>query len=62
MSALADADLITPWPLNLKQGEEIDPVESLVHVDEAVFNKLDKEDLSTVRKAGGLTVACAQLL
>ena len=62
VNALADAGLITPWALNLKQGEKVVPVEGLFHVDEAALNKLDDEDFSTVRKAGGLPVAYAQLL
>jgi len=62
VSALADASLITPWALNLKQGEEIVPVKGLFRVDEAALNKLDDEDFSTVRKAGGLPVAYAQIL
>ena len=62
VSALADAGLITPWALNLKQGEEIVPVKGLFHVDEAALDKLDDEAFSTVRKAGGLPVAYAQIL
>ena len=62
VNALADAGLIIPWALNLKQGEEVVPVEGLFHVDEAALNKLDDEDFLTVRKAGGMAVAYAQLL
>lgn len=61
VSALADASLITPWALNIKQGEEIVPVNGLFHVDEAALNELDDEDFSTVRKAGGFAVAYAQI-
>ena len=62
VNALADAGLIIPWALNLKQGEEVVPVKGLFQVDEAALNKLDDEDFLTVRKAGGLAVAYAQLL
>jgi hypothetical protein len=62
VNALADADLITPWELNLKQGEEVVPVKGLFCIDEAALNKLDDEDFLTVRKAGGLALAYAQLL
>jgi len=62
VNALADAGLITPWQLNLKQGEKVVPVKGLFHVDEAALNKLDDEDFLAVRKAGGLAVAYAQLL
>ena len=62
VNALADAGLITPWKINLKQGEKIVPVEGLFSVDEAVLNKLDNQDFLTLRKAGGLALAYAQLL
>jgi len=62
VNALADAGLITPWALNLKQGEEVVPVKGLFHVDEAALNKLDDEDFLAVRKAGGLGVAYAQIV
>jgi hypothetical protein len=62
VNALDDADLITPWEINLKQGEEVVPVEGLFRVDEAALNKLDDEDFLAVRKAGGLALAYAQLL
>ena len=62
VNALADADLIAPWEINLKQGEEVVPVEGLFRVDEAALNKLDDEDFLAVRKAGGLVIAYAQLL
>jgi len=62
VNALADAGLITPWQINLKQGEKVVPVEGLFSVDEAALNKLDDEDFLAVRKAGGLALAYAQLL
>jgi len=62
VNALADAGLITPWALNLKQGEEVVPVKGLFHVDEPALNKLDDEGFLTLRKAGGLAFAYAQLL
>ena len=62
VNALDDAGLITPWALNLKQGEEVVPVTGLFHVDEAALNKLDDDDFLALRKAGGLAVAFAQLL
>ena len=61
VNALVDADLIAPWDINLKQDEEVVPVEGLFRVDEAAFNKLDDEDFLTLRKAGGLTIAYGQL-
>jgi hypothetical protein len=62
VNALTDAGLITPWEINLKQGEKVVPVEGLFRIDEVALNNLDDEDFLAVRKAGGLGVAYAQLL
>jgi hypothetical protein len=62
VNALADAGVITPWAINLKQGEKVVPVEGLFQVDEAALNKLDDDDFLALRKACGLAVAYAQLL
>ena len=62
VNALADAGLITPWEINLKQGEKVVPVEGLYSVDESALNKLDDEDFLAVSKAGGLALAYGQLL
>jgi hypothetical protein len=62
VNALADAGLITPWEINLKQGEKVVPVGGLFSIDEAALNKIDGEDFLAVRKAGGLALAYAQLL
>lgn len=61
VNALADADLIAPWELKLKQGEEVMPVKGLFRVDEAALNKLDDKGFLTLRKAGGLAIAYGQL-
>jgi hypothetical protein len=62
VDALADAGLIIPWEINLKHAEKVVPVKGLFQVDKAALNKMDDEDFLTVRKAGGLPVAYAQLL
>ncbi len=62
VNAVADANLITPWLLNLKQGEQIVPVTGLYCVDEAALTKLDDEAFLTLRRSSALTVAYAQLL
>jgi hypothetical protein len=62
VNALADAGLIMPWKINLTQGEKVVPVKGLFSIDEAALNKLDDEDFLTLRKAGGLALAYAQLL
>ena len=62
VNALADADLITPWALNLKQGEEVVPVKGLFQVNDSALNKLDDDSFLTLRSAGCLAIAYAQLL
>ena len=62
VNTLADANLITAWPLNLKQGEQIVPVTGLYRIDEAALNTLDGVAFLTLRQAGALLVAYAQLL
>ena len=62
VNALADADLITPWEINIKHGEKLVPVEGLFRVDEAALNKLDDEDFLTLRKTGSLALAYGQLM
>jgi len=61
VNALGEAGLITPWALNLVQGEEVVPVKGLFQVDEAALNKLDDADFLKLREAGGLALAYAQL-
>lgn len=62
VDALEDAGVITPWKLNLKQGEEVVPVPGLYKVEETALAQLQDEDFLTLRKVGGLAVAYAQLL
>ena len=38
VNSLADAGLIMPWKINLKQGEKVVPVEGLFRIDEAALN------------------------
>lgn len=62
VNALAAAHLITPWALNLKQGEQTVPVTGLYRIDEAALNALDNDAFLKLRQAGALLVAYAQLL
>ena len=62
VNALAEACLILPWELRLKQGEEVLPTKGLFRADEAAVNKLDDEQFSTVRNVGRLPIAYAQLM
>ena len=62
VDALADAGLVTPWALNLRQGENIVPVEGLFQIDEVTLNNLDDADFLILRESGSLSVAYAQML
>ena len=61
VNALADAGLITPWEINLKQGQKVVPVSGLFRIDEAALSKLDDEDCLTLGNVGGLAIVYAQL-
>ncbi|MCA1786045.1 MAG: SapC family protein [Desulfobacteraceae bacterium] len=62
VSVLADAGLITEWPLKIKEGEQEKPVTGLYMVDEAKLNTLEDELFLKLRKAGSLPIAYGQLL
>ena len=62
VDALNAAGLIRPWPLNMKQGEQIVPVKGLYRIDEAALNSLDNEAFLPLRHSGALPVAYAQLM
>jgi hypothetical protein len=62
VNALADAGLITPWEINLKQGEQVVPVKGLFGIDEAALNRLEDKNFLTLRKSGALAIAYAQLM
>lgn len=61
VDALQSADVIRPWSLNLIQGEHTVPVEGLYRIDEAALNTLADEAFNSLRKAGALPLAYAQL-
>lgn len=61
VDALQAAKLIQSWPLNLQQDGKQVPVEGLFRVDEAVLNALDDEAFLSLRKAGALPLAYAQM-
>ena len=61
VNALADAGLITPWEINLKQGEKVVAVSGLFRIDEAALKKLNDEEFLSLRKVSGLTIAYGQL-
>jgi hypothetical protein len=62
VDALEAAGLIAPWELNLKQDEENLPVTGLFRIDEVAMNELDDDAFLTLRKAGAVALAYAQLL
>jgi hypothetical protein len=62
VTALAEAGLITDWPLKIQDGDQEKPVTGLFRIDEAGLNALDDEGFLKLRKAGGLPIAYAQLL
>ncbi len=62
VSALADAGLITVWPLKVKDGEKEKPVTGLYMVDEGKLNLIDDQTFLHLRKTQALPIAYAQLL
>ena len=62
VNALADAGVITSWELTVNHGEETSPVNGLFRVDQDGLNNLSGADFLTLREAGGILVAYAQVL
>lgn len=62
VAALAEAYVITDWPLKIQDGDEEKPVTGLYRIDETKLNALDDEAFLTLRSAGSLPLAYAQLL
>lgn len=62
VDALQAAGLIQPWPLKLRQGEQIRPVDGIHRADETALNTLPDDAFLSLRKAGALPLAYAQLL
>ncbi|HZV64882.1 MAG TPA: SapC family protein [Telluria sp.] len=62
VDALQAAGLIQPWPLNMQQGDQTIPVEGLYCIDEAALLAVQDDAFLTLRKAGALPLAYAQLL
>jgi hypothetical protein len=48
--------------LTIRDGDQEKPVTGLFRIDEARLNALDDEGFLKLRKAGGLSIAYAQLL
>ena len=62
VSALAEADVIKPWPLTVPLGDEQLTVSGLHQVNEPALNALDDATFLKLRRAGSLIVAHGQLL
>jgi len=62
VNALQAAGLIQPWPLKVRQGDQIRPVEGIHRADEAALHALSDDAFLSLRKAGALLLAYAQLL
>jgi hypothetical protein len=60
--ALAEAGVIEPWTLTLKNNGAAVPVAGLHRIAEDRFNALDDEALLTLRRAGALPIAYMQML
>ncbi len=58
---LAEAGVIEPWPLSVREGDSTRQVEGLHRVGEGRLNGLSDEAFLAVRHAGTLSVAYAQL-
>jgi SapC len=61
VDVLQATELIQPWALKLQQGEQTMPVEGLYRIDEAALNALPDDAFLSLRKAGALPLAYAQL-
>lgn len=58
---LAEAGLIEPWPLTVREGEASKQVDGLFRINEVRLNELSDEDFLAVRRTGALPVAYAQM-
>lgn len=58
---LAEHGVIEPWPLQVQNGDKIEPVEGLFRIKEAKLMELPSEALADIRNSGGLMLCYAQL-
>ena len=62
VAALAEAGVIEPWTLTLKNSGADTPVTGLHRIAEDRFNALDDEAVLTLRRAGALPIVYMQML
>jgi len=60
--ALAEHQLIQPWPITVQAAGGARQIEGLYRIDEAALNALPAEALKALQQAGALPVAYCQLL
>jgi hypothetical protein len=60
--ALAQLELIQPWPIQLKAGESERQIQGLFRIDEATLNQLSDAHFLELRRAGALPMVYCQLL
>ncbi len=61
-AALAERNLLEPWPLTARDESGERRIGGLMRVNEAALNAVDADDLMALRDAGGLAIAYGQLL
>jgi hypothetical protein len=62
VAALAQAEVIRPWQITVKSGEDERPISGLYRVDEAALNSLPDDAFLGLRKANALAIAYTQML
>lgn len=60
--ALAQQELLQPWPMEVQTAQGKKAITGLFRVDEAALNQLDAQALKTLQQGGGLQMAYMQLL
>ncbi len=62
VSALDAAGVIEPWPISLKDGTNTKALSGISRISEKALNGLSDEAFMTLKRAGALPVAYAQLI
>ncbi|WP_058634988.1 SapC family protein [Aureimonas ureilytica] len=58
---LGELGLLEPWPLTIRNGEDVQQVDGLFRLSEAKLNGLDDAAFAAIRRNGALSIAYAQL-
>jgi len=61
-AVLQKYQLIQPWPLAVKEGDESQQIEGLCCIDETALNRIAPDAMIEIRDAGALSMAYCQLL